>query len=88
MHLDSKALFQQYSFRKTATDSGSPESQIAVLTHRIKHITEHLKAAPKDFSAQRGLIKLVGKQKKMRRYLEATDTQRARTIKAALALRK
>ena len=83
-----QAIFSQYSPQQQAKDSGSPESQIALWTHRIKHITAHLKQAPKDYAAQRGLIKLVGKRKRMMRYLDAESVGRARSLKAALSLRK
>ncbi|MDI9374928.1 MAG: 30S ribosomal protein S15 [Mesotoga sp.] len=52
-------------------DSGSTEVQIAILTARIRHLTEHLKKHPKDFHTRRGLLKLVGRRRKMLRYIKA-----------------
>ena len=81
-------LFSKHSFGKKNTDSGSPESQIALFTHRINHLTEHLKSNKKDFSTQQGLMRLVGKRKKLLNYLQQTDISRYRAILAELELRK
>ena len=81
-------LFAKHGFGKKKTESGSPESQIALFTHRINHLTEHLKINKKDFSTQQGLMKLVGKRKKMLNYLQQTDISRYRAILAELELRK
>ena len=81
-------LFKKHGFGKKATETGSPESQIALFTHRINHLTEHLKNNKKDFSTQQGLLKLVGKRKKLLNYLQNTDIQRYRAILADLELRK
>lgn len=81
-------LFKQHSIKKLATDTGSAESQVALFSHRIKHITEHLKVNKKDYSSQLGLIKLVGKRKKQLRYLKNEDISRYRTICNTLSIRK
>ncbi len=81
-------LFEQYSYSKQATDTGSPESQVALLTRRISYLTEHLKSNKKDKSTRLGLIKMVGKRKKLLRYLQENDIERYRTIIKELGLRK
>ena len=81
-------LFSKHGFAKKKTDTGSPESQIALFTHRINHLTEHLKIQKKDFSTQQGLLKLVGQRKKLLNYLQRTDIQRYRAVLADLDLRK
>lgn len=82
------ALFEKHGFRKSAKDSGSPESQIALFTERINHLTQHLKNHKKDFSTQEGLLRLVGKRKKLLNYLQQVDIERYRTVLAQLDLRK
>jgi small subunit ribosomal protein S15 len=81
-------LFKKHSFGKKKEDSGSAESQIALFTHRINHLTDHLKANKKDFSTQQGLMKLVGKRKKLLNYLQKTNIERYRSILTNLDLRK
>ena len=81
-------LFSKHGFAKTKTDTGSPESQIALFTHRISHLTDHLKGMKKDFSTQQGLLRLVGKRKKLLNYLQKNDIDRYRSILADLNLRK
>jgi small subunit ribosomal protein S15 len=81
-------LFKKHGFGKKKEDSGSAESQIALFTHRIIHLTEHLKNNKKDFSTQQGLMKLVGKRKKLLNYLQHTNIDRYRAILADLELRK
>ncbi|MCE2731950.1 MAG: 30S ribosomal protein S15 [Cyclobacteriaceae bacterium] len=83
-----KDLFQKFGFNKSNTDTGSPESQIALFTERIKHITEHLKENKKDFASQQGLMKLVGKRKRLLNYLQNNDINRYRAIISQLELRK
>lgn len=83
-----KELFKKHGSEKTATDTGSPESQIALFTHRINHLTGHLKINKKDFATQQGLMKLVGKRKKLLNYLQKTDIARYRAVLADLELRK
>ena len=81
-------LFSKHGFAKKKTDTGSPESQIALFTHRINHLTDHLKEHKKDFATQQGLLKLVGKRKKLLNYLQANNIARYRAILAELDLRK
>ena len=75
-------------FRQHGKDTGSPEVQLALLTERINELTEHLKAQPKDFSSRRGLLKLVGKRRRLLDYLKANDIGRYREILDKLNLRK
>lgn len=70
------------------TDTGSPEVQIALLTQRINHLNEHLKANHKDHHSRRGLLKMVGKRKGLLAYLMKTDINRYRAIIEKLGLRK
>ncbi|MBQ3878079.1 MAG: 30S ribosomal protein S15 [Prevotella sp.] len=89
MYLDQakkKEIFEQYG--QSATDTGSAESQIALFTYRIKHLTEHLKQNHKDFGTARSLTKLVGRRRKMLKYLYNNDIERYRAIVKALGLRK
>lgn len=81
-----KELFAQYG--KSATDTGSPESQVALYTTRINHLTEHLKVNKKDFSTQLALLRLVGKRRRMLDYLKDIDITRYREIIKNLNLRK
>ena len=74
-------------FQRKEGDTGSPEVQIALLTNRIQHLTEHLKAHPKDNHTRRGLLKLVGKRKGLLRYLERTDLEKFRALKNELGIR-
>ncbi len=69
-------------------DTGSPEVQIALLTARINHLTEHFKAHPKDHAGRRGLLKLVGRRRHFLNYLRNDDIERYRAIVKALGLRK
>ena len=69
-------------------DTGSPEIQIALLTERINQLTEHLKIRTKDFSSRRGLLKLVGKRRRLLDYLKDTDLDGYRKIVEQLSLRK
>lgn len=69
-------------------DTGSPEVQIALLTERINHLTEHLKEHKQDNHSRRGLLKMVGKRRGLLDYLKAKDIERYRAIVAALELRK
>ena len=70
------------------TDTGSPEVQIAILTTRINELTEHLKVHKKDNHSRRGLLKMVGKRRKLLTYLQNNDIERYRAIVAKLRLRK
>jgi small subunit ribosomal protein S15 len=70
------------------TDTGSPEVQIAILTERINHLTEHLKTHKKDHHSRRGLLMLVGRRRRMLDYVKRTDVERYRQIIAKLGLRR
>jgi small subunit ribosomal protein S15 len=83
-----KDLFKKHGQGKKAEETGSAESQIALFTHRINHLTKHLKENKKDFSTQQGLMKLVGKRKKLLNYLQQTNIARYRAILTDLELRK
>ena len=74
--------------RTHPTDTGSPEVQIAILTARINERTEHLKVHKQDNHSRRGLLKMVGKRRKMLDYLMAKDIERYRAIIAKLGIRK
>ena len=89
MYLDQakkKEIFAEYG--KSATDTGSAEAQIALFTYRIKHLTEHLKQNHKDHATARSLTMLVGKRRKLLKYLYNNDINRYRAIIKALGLRK
>jgi small subunit ribosomal protein S15 len=81
---DSKVV----QFGKHATDTGSPEVQVALLTDRINHLTEHLKVHKKDHHSRRGLLMMVGKRRRLLRYLENQDVERYRSLIAELGLRR
>ncbi len=81
-----KNLFTQYGL--AATNTGSAESQIALFTHRINHLTEHLRSNKKDFSTQLALLKLVGKRRRLLDYLKERKIERYREIIKALNIRK
>lgn len=70
------------------TDTGSPESQVALFSYRISHLTEHLKKNKHDFGTQRALLRLVGKRRSLLEYLKKIDIERYRAIIKALNLRK
>lgn len=74
--------------RLHASDSGSSDVQIAILTERIKQLTEHLKVHRKDHHCRRGLLKMVGQRRRLLRYLSRTDVGRYRKLIASLGLRK
>ena len=69
-------------------DTGSPEVQVALLSRRISDLTEHMKQHKHDFHTQRGLLQLVGRRRRLLRYLEATDVQRYRSLIERLGLRR
>ncbi len=69
-------------------DTGSPEVQVALLTARINHLTEHLKVHKKDDHSRRGLFKMVGQRRGLLKYLERTDIERYRSLIERLGLRK
>ena len=73
---------------RSEKDVGSPEVQVAILTERIKEVTEHVKANKHDFMAKRGLMQMVGKRKKLLKYLETTDFEKYKATVSKLGLRK
>jgi small subunit ribosomal protein S15 len=75
-------------FRRTDSDTGSPEVQIAVLTHRIQSLTEHLRDHSKDHASRRGLLMLVSRRRRLLDFLHRVDIDRYREIIARLSIRK
>ncbi|ACS79062.1 30S ribosomal protein S15 [Maridesulfovibrio salexigens] len=69
-------------------DTGSPEVQVALLTARIKYLTDHFKTHKKDFHSRTGLLKMVGQRRNILKYLKSKDVQRYRDLIARLGLRK
>lgn len=89
MYLDSakkQEIFGQYG--KSNTDTGSAESQVALFSYRISHLTERMRANRKDHTTERALVKLVGKRRALLNYLKDRDIERYRAIVKALGLRK
>ena len=80
------AIMQEYAIHEG--DTGSPEVQIAVLTKRIRDLTEHLKEHPKDHHSRRGLLKMVGHRRNLLAHLQKVDIERYRAIIARLGIRK
>ncbi|HXF52216.1 MAG TPA: 30S ribosomal protein S15 [Dehalococcoidia bacterium] len=80
------ALIQEYRLHET--DTGSAEVQVAVLTERINRLTEHLKLHKHDYHSQRGLLKMVGKRRRLLAYIARHDVQRYRELISRLGLRK
>jgi small subunit ribosomal protein S15 len=83
---DKKDLINQYKLHDS--DTGSPEVQIGLLTHRIKYLTEHLKIHKKDHHSRRGLLMLVGRRRRLLNYVKSNDVKRYRTILETLGLRR
>ncbi|MBI4509147.1 MAG: 30S ribosomal protein S15 [Deltaproteobacteria bacterium] len=75
-------------FSKHEGDTGSPEVQIALLTERISHLTEHFKVHAKDHHSRRGLLKLVGKRRRLLDYLKSKSVDRYRSLIDSLGIRK
>ena len=73
---------------RNAKDVGSPEVQVSILTERIKEVTEHVKVNKHDFMARRGLMQMVGRRKRLLKYLEKTDFELYKSTVAKLGLRK
>jgi small subunit ribosomal protein S15 len=76
------------TYRVHDSDTGSPEVQIALLSNRITYLTEHFKTHAKDHHSRRGLLKLVGRRRRLLDYLKKTDVERYRTIIEKLGIRK
>ena len=89
MYLDSKKkkeIFKKYG--KGESDTGTAEGQIALFSHRIKHLTDHLKTNKKDFNTQRALVLLVGTRRNQLDYLKSKDIERYRAIIKKLNIRR
>lgn len=80
------AIMAEYG--RTPEDTGSPEVQIAILTERIRELTEHLKDHPKDHHSRRGLLKMVGQRRGLLAYLQKKDLEGYRTLIGRLGIRK
>jgi small subunit ribosomal protein S15 len=74
-------------YGRSDTDTGSAEVQVAMLTERINELTEHLRANSKDHHSRRGLLKMVGRRRRLLRYLESSDLERYRSLVTELGLR-
>ena len=84
---DKKAeLIDKYG--RSGGDTGSAEVQVALLTERINELTEHLRSHVKDHHSRRGLLKMVGKRRRLLKYLESSDLERYRALVADLGLRR
>ncbi|MDP9455632.1 MAG: 30S ribosomal protein S15 [Actinobacteria bacterium] len=81
-----EAIISEYAVNEG--DTGSPEVQVAVLTTRIRHLTEHLRTHKHDYHSRRGLLKLVGKRRRLLKYLQSKDVERYRSLIARLGLRR
>ncbi|NBR82880.1 MAG: 30S ribosomal protein S15 [Flavobacteriia bacterium] len=81
-----REIFKEHG--KSDSDTGSPEGQIALFTHRINHLTQHLRENKKDTGTEKALVDLVGKRKKLLAYLKEKDIERYRAIIEKLKLRK
>ena len=75
-------------YRTHGTDTGSPEVQIALLSERINYLTEHFKVHAKDHHSRRGLLRMVGKRRRLLDYLKAKDAERYRGVIERLGIRK
>ncbi len=84
--INKQAVIEKYG--RTPNDTGSPEVQIALLTERISHLTEHLKSHQKDHHSRRGLLKMVGQRRGLLNYLKKKDINKYRELIAELGLRK
>ncbi len=76
------------TYRTHSTDTGSPEVQIALLSERIAYLTEHFKVHAKDHQSRRGLLRMVGKRRRLLDYLKSKDVNRYRTVVERLGMRK
>ncbi|MBP7602693.1 MAG: 30S ribosomal protein S15 [Spirochaetes bacterium] len=75
-------------YKRHESDTGSPDVQIALLTERINHLTEHFKVHKKDFHSRRGLLKLVGQRRRLLDYLKKNDLEKYRSLIESLGLRR
>jgi small subunit ribosomal protein S15 len=76
------------TYRTHQTDTGSPEVQIAILSEKIAYLTDHFKTHAKDHHSRRGLLRMVGKRRRLLDYLKAKDVERYRTVIERLGIRK
>jgi len=83
---DKQALIDEYKTHDG--DTGSPEVQVAILTARIRYLTEHFQAHKQDFSSRRGLLKLVGQRRKLLKYVKTVDPNRYQSLIKRLGLRR
>ncbi len=83
---DKRKIIEEYATDEH--DTGSPEVQVALLTARINHLTEHLKTHKKDHHSRRGLLQMVGRRRRLLGYLQQTDVERYRTLIKRLGLRR
>ncbi|MEN8214110.1 MAG: 30S ribosomal protein S15 [Pseudomonadota bacterium] len=83
---ETQAVIDQY--KRSETDTGSPEVQVALLTSRIKYLTEHFKTHNKDHHSRRGLVRLVNSRRKLLDYLKKKDIQRYSDLISSLGLRR
>jgi small subunit ribosomal protein S15 len=83
---DKKELIEKFKLHKD--DTGSPEVQVGLLTHRISYLTEHLKVHKKDHHSRRGLLVLVGRRRRLLNYVKNKDVKRYRAIIETLGLRR
>ena len=81
-----QALIKEYAVN--ATDTGSPEVQVAILSERINNLTEHLKNHNKDFHSRRGLLMMVGQRRRLLDYIKGQDLERYRSTIERLGIRK
>ena len=87
LHIDRKAeIIKEYQTKDG--DTGSAEVQVALLTERIRHLTDHFKTHKKDHHSRRGLLKLVGRRRRLLRYLRNIDENRYKTLIKRLGLRR
>ena len=83
---DKKKLIDQFKLHET--DTGSPEVQVGLLTHRITYLTDHLKIHKKDHHSRRGLLMLVGRRRRLLNYVKHKDVNRYRSIIETLGLKR
>lgn len=88
MLLSKEEIFEKHGYQKLKTDTGSAEAQVALFTYRINHLTDHLRTHKKDHASRLGLLKLVGKRKRLLNYLQKTEVNRYRAIILELGIRK
>lgn len=81
-----KQLLTDYATHKG--DTGSPEVQVALITEKINHLTEHLKVHKKDFTSRRGLLMMVGQRSRLLKFLQSSDNARYQTLIKRLGIRK